>query len=85
MHGDVIGLVAFDLILRGVPGCVMRIPFVPGIFRMDFCDLSGYLAGFGIPADMISHFEPSGHNAFLAVLASESRLRPAAFRESRSW
>ena len=55
MRGDVIGLVAFDFILRIIFRRVMRMPLVVEIGVMNLDDLAADPASFGIPADVITN------------------------------
>ena len=61
VQGDVIGLVALDLILRFVGARVMDIAFVVHVFGVHADDLAAHPAGFRIPADVIADLECSGH------------------------
>lgn len=61
MDSNVIGLVAFDLVLRIVFAGMMRIAFVIKIPRMDLDDLPADMPGFGIPGDVIADFERVFH------------------------
>ena len=75
MHRDVIGFVTRDLILRIIPGGVMRIAFVIDVLRVHLYDPAGDLTGFGIPGNVIANFEfvfsPAGfHRVPLAGLCA---------------
>jgi len=60
MGGDMIGLVAFDLILGIGLRCAMAMTFIVEIPSMDGDDGPRHDTGFGIPAYMIANFEPPG-------------------------
>ena len=60
---DMIGLVAFDFVLRVFCRGVMRVPFVIEVFGVNGDDGSADSAGFGIPADVIAYLECLGHGA----------------------
>jgi hypothetical protein len=57
MHGDVVGLIAFDFVLWIVWAGMMGIPLVIYVFRMNSDNSTGDASGLGIPGDMISNFE----------------------------
>lgn len=57
MCGDVVGFVAFYLVLRVVFVGVVGVAFVVEIFGVNLDDLAAYLAGFGIPANVVADFE----------------------------
>lgn len=63
MQGDMIGLVAFNLVLRVVLTRMMDIAFVVHIARMHPDDMTANPAGFGIPTYVISDFEDRCHDA----------------------
>src|SRR5581483_11536262 len=63
MHGDVIGLVAFDFILRLIPAGMTRMALVVGIFGMDLDNPAADVPGLGIPRDVIALFEAFCHLA----------------------
>ena len=54
---DVVGLVAFDFILRIVGRGVMRVAFVEKVLGMDGDDLPRHPTGLGIPAYVIPDLE----------------------------
>src|SRR5690606_29439416 len=51
VHGDVIGLVAFDLVLGIVRGAVAGVALPLEVVLVDFPDGAADAAGFGVPAD----------------------------------
>ncbi len=55
--GDVVGFVAFYFVLRVVFVCVVGVAFVVEIFGVHLDDLAAYMAGFGIPANVVADFE----------------------------
>lgn len=70
MHGDVIGPVTLDFVLRLILARVAGVPLVLGIARMNFDDPAADLSGFGIPADVIADFEFTAAQCDLRPLAS---------------
>src|SRR6266851_5965828 len=83
MQGDMIGLVAFDLVLRVVRAGVMDVALIGHIFGVHphypACDP----ACFGIPAHVIADLEYSRHDASASPApernvnsAAPSRVRP---------
>lgn len=62
MQGNVVGLVALDLVLGIVRIRVVRVSLVINIPFVHFDDRSGDVPGFRIPGDMIADFEFSGHD-----------------------
>src|SRR5687767_13319778 len=63
MGGDMIGLVAFDLVLRIIFRRVTHMALIVKIFRMDGDNDARHSAGLGIPAYMIANLEPFSHLA----------------------
>lgn len=57
MGSDMIGLVAFDFVLRVVLGSVVCIALIVKIPGVDFDDFSGNMAGFGVPGDVVAYYE----------------------------
>lgn len=57
MHGDVVGFVALDLILRLVLSCMVGVAFVIHVSSMHFYDMACDHAGFGIPGHVVADFE----------------------------
>lgn len=58
---NVIGLVALDFVLWVLFRGTVRVPLVVEIFGMNRDDDAADPAGFGIPADVITHFECLAH------------------------
>ena len=69
MHGDVIGPVTLDFVLRLILAGVARVPLVFGVACMNFDDPAADPSGFGIPSDVIADFE---------FTAAQCGLRPLA-------
>ena len=65
VHSDVIGLVAFNLVLRIVLARMMDVTFVVHVTRMHLHDTAADPAGLGIPGDVIADFECLRHNPML--------------------
>lgn len=59
--GDVVGLVALDLILRLILARAMRMALVVKVARVDGDDRPRHSASFRIPADMIADRKSSRH------------------------
>src|SRR5690606_27515118 len=83
---DVIGLVAFDLILGIVLAGAVRVPLVVEVFRMHLDNRSRDPAGLRIPADMVTNFEPfTGHFPRLlfegSAISTRSGLPAVHFRQ----
>ena len=57
VQGDVVTLVALDLVLGNTPARVMDITFIRYVFYVHLHYPAADVAGFGIPADMIADFE----------------------------
>jgi hypothetical protein len=63
MHRDVIGLIAFDLVLGIILARMNRVAFEPDPGSNDSGDPAADSAGFRIPARVISPLEPLlGHS-----------------------
>jgi hypothetical protein len=58
MHGDVVGLIAFDFVLWIVWASMAGIPLVICVLRMDPDNPTADTSGIGIPCVMIPDFEP---------------------------
>src|SRR5579872_5700160 len=80
MSGNMIGFVAFDLILRRVGARVMRVALVIEVTRVDPNDRAADAPGLRVPTDSISNFVPFNHWVFLVVQAS-SELRSGLHRQ----
>ena len=61
MRGNVIGLVALDLVLRIALRGVMRMPLVIKISRVDSDDPAGDMPRFRVPTYVIADLEPLRH------------------------
>src|SRR5262245_20392465 len=61
VEGDVIGLVALDLVLRLVFRRAARVALVESVTGVDLDDPPRNVAGFGVPADAIAFLEFRGH------------------------
>src|SRR3546814_9288653 len=59
--GDVVGPVAFDLVLRIIRRRVMSVTLVIEVAVVDFHDRAADVAGFRIPGDVIADFQSAGH------------------------
>jgi hypothetical protein len=62
MQGDVVRLVALDLILRVILARVMSVAFVVYILSVHLHDRSADPTGFRIPAHVIANFKGLFHN-----------------------
>ena len=78
MHGDMLGFIAFDFILRLVRTGVMRVPLVIHVSRMDPDDPAADMPGLGIPRDVITGFE-----AFSHVILTRNGANPFTVPRSR--
>lgn len=83
MHGDMIGRIALDLILRFVLIRVVRIAFVIRVLRMNLDNPTSDMPSLGIPSDVIADLETFSHLLLHAAclrighcekLASESMI-----------
>lgn len=61
MHGDMVGFIAFDFILRLIWSGVMRVSFVIYVLGMDLDNFPADMSGLGIPGDVIADFETFRH------------------------
>jgi hypothetical protein len=61
MHRNVVGLLAFDFVLRLVLGGVVGVALVIGIAGMDLDDLAPDASGLGIPGHAIADFKLLAH------------------------
>src|SRR3546814_4352377 len=59
--GDVVGPVAFDLVLRIIRRRVMSVTLVIEVAVVDLHDRAADVAGFRIPGDVIADFQSAGH------------------------
>lgn len=55
VHGDVIGRVTLDLVLRIINTAVVRVPLVLHVFRVHLRNCALHVARFGIPSHVISN------------------------------
>jgi hypothetical protein len=62
VHRDVIGLVALDLILRGIVARVTSMPLVVNVLRVHANDRPADVSGFRVPSDVIANLESFGHD-----------------------
>lgn len=62
MHGDVVGLVTFDLVLGRVLTGAARMAFIGRIRGMYLNDGTADLAGLGVSADVIIDLEFVSHD-----------------------
>ena len=67
MSGDVVSLVAFDLILRIVPGSMMGVSLIDKIGSVDLYNPTGNAASFRIPTYMIAGFKCLCHFAQIMI------------------
>src|SRR6185312_14702924 len=61
VHGDVVGLVALDLVLRIVLAAVAGVALVVGVAGVDLDDLAADVAGLGVPAHVVADLECMAH------------------------
>ena len=57
VYRNVIGLVALDFVLRFVFTGAVRVAFVVKVLLVHLGDVAADVAGFGIPGDVVTHFE----------------------------
>ena len=57
VHGDVIGLVALDFVLRVFNAAMADVTLVGRVAGMHFHDMATDLAGFRIPAHVVANLE----------------------------
>src|SRR5690606_13472134 len=62
VHGDMVSLVALDLVLRLLLAGVARMAFVLGVASMHLGDLAADPPSLGVPADMIADVELLTHD-----------------------
>src|SRR5262249_47836061 len=63
VRGDVIGLVALDLVLWLLLRGVMHVPLIEEVLRMDGDDRARHAASLGVPGDVIADSESPAHGA----------------------
>jgi len=61
VHRNMVGLIAFDFVLRIVHGGVMRVSLVIDVSCMYLDDLARDVPGLGVPGYVIADFEFMGH------------------------
>ena len=61
VHGDVLGLVAFDLILRLIFARVAWMSLLLGVAGVDLDDPAAHMPGLRVPTDVIADFELRAH------------------------
>lgn len=61
MHGDMIGRIALDFILRLVLTRVMRMALVIRVLRMNLDNPASNMPSLGIPSDVITDLETLSH------------------------
>ena len=69
MESDMLGLIAFDLVLWIVRASVVGVAFIIHVFRMHADDVTGDPARFRIPAYVIADFERSSHGTIRTATA----------------
>lgn len=57
MHCDVIRLVAFDLVVRFILGCMNLVAFELNLGRYDVCNRAADVTGLRIPTNVIANLE----------------------------
>src|SRR5262249_10963760 len=72
VQGNVIGLVAFDLVLRFVLAGVVDVSFVVHVLCMHLDDFPADPAGLRIPAYTVAHLESSRHVSISGASGSGS-------------
>src|SRR5690348_17103400 len=80
VQGDMVGLVAFDLVLGVVGARVMDVALVSHVLGVDVDDVAAHPSGLRIPAHMVTDFESLAHG-FRPIVAA----RRLAFAASRSF
>lgn len=61
MHGDMVGFVALNFVLRLIFSGVVRMPLIISILSMYFDNPAADMPSFGIPGDVIAHFKIMCH------------------------
>lgn len=67
MHGDMIGLIALDFILRLLGTGVTGVSFVVDVPSMHLDNPAADVSGLGIPADVVADFEAFRHFILVGV------------------
>ncbi len=57
MHGDVVGFVALDFVLRLIFARMMGVALTIDISHMHFDNLAGDMPSLGIPGDVVTGFK----------------------------
>jgi hypothetical protein len=81
VQGDVVGLVAFDLVLRLVPARVVDVALDLDVPRVHAQDMAAHAAGLGIPAHVVA--DPKGLSGRLrhgTSMRGDAGLFQPAFR-----
>ena len=73
VHGDVVCFVALDLVLRVVGGGVMGVALVVRVSGVDFDDVAGDVACFGVPGYVVADFEFLCHWVCTAFIEQPDR------------
>lgn len=71
VHGDMVGLAAFDFILWILLARVVRVALVVHVSGVHLDDRAADMPGFGVPGHSISHFESFRHDG--SPLAIDSK------------
>ena len=76
MRRDVVGLVAFDLVLRIIRGGAMRVTLVAEVAGVNFRDRSADMTCFRVPPNMIADLEFVRHIDTSESIGESWRIRP---------
>jgi hypothetical protein len=76
-----VGLAAFDFILRVLLARVVRVALVVHVSGVHLDDRAADMPGFGVPGDSISHFESFLHDGSPSAIAARPYNRLCALRE----
>ena len=85
MHRNVVGLLAFDFVLRLVLGGVVGVALVIGIVGMDLDDLATNASRLGIPRDAIPDFKLLAHPYSKELRAAAMVASTSTSRASTTW
>src|SRR6185312_2340943 len=86
VRGNVITLVALDLVLRVGRARVMRVALVIEVGRVDLDDSAADMPCFGIPADMVADLESLTHCTIplrISLSLSETLVQPVSAMATR--
>src|SRR6478735_6536664 len=72
VHGDVVALVAVDLVLRIVLAAVAGVAMPLEVAHVDLRDHAADLAGLGVPAHVVADAERNAHRRARAVAADST-------------